>query len=240
MLWEELNWAEFGKLVPATYDTVILPVGTIEAHGVSPLGTDNLIPMEIARRISGDLKAIIAPPVNYGITSSLLGYPGSLTVSKETFENYIREILVSIGDWGFEKIVIINGHGGNNEELGRAAKDAWKACKKKIAVVHWWMCCDDIVERIYGRAGGHAATDENAAVQAFRPELIKKEMYSDDMVYNQPRGFITYPNAGTILAYKDFAGYLDFDQGKAEEYFKSAVDRVRGHIMDIFRRWERI
>ncbi len=240
MLWEELNWAEFQGLVPETYDTAILPVGTVEAHGVSPLGTDNLIPLEIARRISGELNAIIAPPVNHGITSSLLGYAGSLTVSKETFENYVRELLISIGQWQFAKIVIINGHGGQIEELGRAAKAAWQETRKKIAVIHWWMCCDDIVERIYGRAGGHAATDENAAVQAFRPDLIKKDMYSDDMVYNQPKGFVTYPNAGTILAYKDFAGYLDFDQNKAEEYFKSAVDRVRGHILDIFRRWERL
>jgi creatinine amidohydrolase len=77
MLWEEINWMEFEKLVPDEYDTAILPTGTVEAHGVSPLGTDNLIPMEICRRIAEDLKAIIAPPVNYGITSSLLGYPTS-------------------------------------------------------------------------------------------------------------------------------------------------------------------
>ena len=39
MLWEELNWMEFEKLVPEKYDTVILPVGTMEAHGVAPIGT---------------------------------------------------------------------------------------------------------------------------------------------------------------------------------------------------------
>ena len=50
MLWQELNWMEFEKLVPEKYDTAIVPVGTIEAHGVSPLGTDNLIPEEIARK----------------------------------------------------------------------------------------------------------------------------------------------------------------------------------------------
>ena len=90
MLWEEINWAEFGKLVPDKYDTVIIPVGTIEAHGVSPLGTDNLIPMEIASRIAGDLNAIIAPAVNYGVTSTLLAYPGSVTVSSETFQKYMK------------------------------------------------------------------------------------------------------------------------------------------------------
>jgi len=238
MLWEELNWSEFGKLIPEKYPTAILPVGTIEAHGVGPLGTDNLIPVELANRIAGDLNAVVAPCVNYGITSSLLGYPGSLTVSNSSFENYLKDILISIADWKFEHIVILNGHGGQMEELVRAAKEAWRIGRVKILVIHWWMCCDDLVEGIYGRPGGHAATDENAAVQAFRPELIKQDLYSDDMVYNQPRGFTTYPNAGTILAYKENAGILDFDQAKAEKYFSAAVERVKAHILDIFKRWE--
>jgi creatinine amidohydrolase len=240
MLWEELNWAEFEKLVPDKYDTAILPVGTIEAHGVAPLGTDNLIPMEMARRIADDLNAIIAPLVNYGITRTLLAYPGSLSVTSETFEKYLTEIMLSIADCKFKKLVVLNGHGGHLEQLGRAAREVWAARKIKVAVVHWWMCCDDIVEKIYGRGGGNAATDENAAVQAFRPELIHKELYSDDMVYNQPPGFTIYPNPGTILAYKEGAGYLDFDQKKAEEYFKAATERVKSHIQDIFKRWERL
>jgi creatinine amidohydrolase len=240
MLWEELNWIEFEKLVPDKYDTAILPVGTIEAHGVAPLGTDDFIPVEMAKRIAADLKAIVAPVVNYGITRTLLAYPGSLSVSSETFEKYLTEIMLSIADCKFPKLVVLNGHGGHIEQLGRAAREVWGAKKIKIAVIHWWMCCDDIVERIYGRAGGHAATDENAAIQAFRPELIHKEFYSDDMVYNQPPGFTVYPNPGTILAYKDNAGFLDFDQKKAEEYFNAATERVKSHILEIFKRWERI
>jgi hypothetical protein len=96
------------------------------------------------------------------------------------------------------------------------------------------------VEKIYGMAGGHAATDENAAIQAFRPELIRKELYSDEMVYFQPPGFTIYPNPGTILSYKEKTGYIDFDQKKAEEYFNAATERVKTHIQEIFRRWQRI
>jgi creatinine amidohydrolase len=238
VLWEEMNWAEFGRLVPDKYDTVIVPVGTVEAHGVSPLGTDNLIPQEIARRIAGDLKAVIAPTVHYGITSSLLGYPGSVTVSPETFQKYMTELLISIASCKFKKIVVMNGHGGQIEELAKAAKHAWMKTKVKITVVNWWICCDDIVQQVYGRPGGHAATDENAAVQAFRPDLIKPDLYSDEMVYRVPPGFSSYPNPGTILAYKDNAGYIDFDQDRAEAYFRAAVDRVKGHILEIFKRWE--
>ncbi len=240
MLWEELNWAEFEKLVPIKYDTAILPVGTIEAHGVAPLGTDNLIPMELARRLADDLKAIIAPAVNHGITRTLLAYPGSLSVSAETFEKYMIELMCSIADCKFKKLVVLNGHGGNTQNLARAIREVWQAKKIKIAVVDWWTCCDDIVGKIYGREGGHAATDENAAVQAFRPELIRKDLYSDEMVYLQPPGFAVYPNPGTILAYKEGAGYLDFDQKKAEQYFAAMAERIRTYLLDIFKRWERL
>jgi creatinine amidohydrolase len=240
MLWEELNWAEFEKLVPEKRDTAILPIGTMEAHGVAPLGTDNLIPMELAKRLVDDLNAVIAPPVNYGITRTLLAYPGSLTVSGETFEKYVTEIMLSIADCRFKKLIILNGHGGNTRQLSNAVRIVWEARKIKIASIDWWTCADDIVERIYGRAGGHAATDENAAIQAFRPELVHKEFYSDEMVYNQPQGFTIYPNPGTILAYKENAGFIDFDQNKAEQYLAAITERLKVHILDIFKRWQRL
>ncbi|MGB2770065.1 MAG: creatininase family protein, partial [Candidatus Zixiibacteriota bacterium] len=113
---EEMNWMEFGELVPQKIDTVLLPVGTIEAHGVTNLGTDVSIPLFICEKISDDLKAIIAPPVYYGITRSLYSYPGSLTVSSSTFENYLTEIMLSLGKKGFSRVVVMNGHGGHFNE----------------------------------------------------------------------------------------------------------------------------
>ena len=133
---EELTWQEFKELVPKRIDTVILPVGTVEAHGVSPLGTDNLIPVTIAERIAGDLKAMVAPLIPYGITRTLLAYPGSLTVTSATFENYLTEVLDSLAEKGFKKIAIMNGHGGQIDELRRAAQKIHQARKVRVVVIH--------------------------------------------------------------------------------------------------------
>ncbi|MBM3293173.1 MAG: creatininase family protein, partial [Candidatus Aminicenantes bacterium] len=70
-----LGWQEFGELVPAKIATVLLPVGSLEAHGVIPNGTDNLAPVAMAGEIAGRLNALIAPPLNYGVTPGLKAYP---------------------------------------------------------------------------------------------------------------------------------------------------------------------
>lgn len=74
---------EFKKLVPKKTAAVLVPVGTIEAHGIAGLGTDNQIPLSVAGRIADKVNALIAPAINYGITRTLLPYPGSLTVLRK-------------------------------------------------------------------------------------------------------------------------------------------------------------
>ena len=72
----DLTHHTFHDLVPGKITRVLVPVGTMEAHGVLPLGTDTLIPDRLADRLAEPLDALIAPAMPYGITSSLLPYPG--------------------------------------------------------------------------------------------------------------------------------------------------------------------
>ncbi|OQX50453.1 MAG: hypothetical protein B5M53_12490, partial [Candidatus Cloacimonas sp. 4484_209] len=111
------NWLEFKRLVPQKVTTVILPIGTMEAHGIIPIGTDNIIPEEISIHIAEKINALIAPTLSYGITHTLLPYPGSMTLSEETFEKVVEEIAFSLSNNGFETIIFMNGHGGHFDEL---------------------------------------------------------------------------------------------------------------------------
>ena len=67
----DLNWMEFRELVPAKIQTVLLPTGTLEAHGVTHNGTDATAPLELARAMAPKLNALVAPVVPYGVTGSL-------------------------------------------------------------------------------------------------------------------------------------------------------------------------
>jgi creatinine amidohydrolase len=236
---EDMNWMEFGESVPGKIDTAILPVGTIEAHGVTNLGTDVSIPVFIAERIAEDLNAIIAPPVYYGITGSLYSYPGSLTVSPPVFESYLTEIMLSLADKGFSRILVINGHGGQMDELKNATMKVHREKKVKVAVIHWWILCEELTRKFFGETGGHAGLDENAAVLAIDKNLVKRRRYKKEMVHLQKSGVYSLPAPGSILIYKQGEGYLDFDVKKAKAYMDKVVGKIKDDVLEIFEKWKK-
>ena len=237
---EDLNWMEFKELVPDKIDTVILPVGTIEAHGVTNLGTDVSIPVFIGEKIADDLKAIIAPPIYYGITRTLYSYPGSLTVSSPVFESYLTEIMFSLADKGFSRILVINGHGGHIDELRDAAMKTHRDKNAKVAVIHWWILCEELTKKFFGETGGHAGLDENAAVLAIDGDLVKKRRYKKDMAYQHKSGVYSLPGPGSIIINKEGEGYPNFDEKKAKAYMNKVVKKIKDDISEIFERWEQM
>ncbi len=234
---EEMNWMEFRELVPKKINTVMLPIGTIEAHGVTNLGTDVSIPVHICEKIADEIKAIIAPPVYYGITRTLLAYPGSLTVSSSTFESYVTEIMSSLAEKGFSRIVVMNGHGGHFDELKNAAMEVHRQHKVQVAVIHWWVLCEELTKKFFGEGGGHAALDENSAILAIDKKLVIQEKYKKEMVFLIKNGMYCLPAPGPIIIYKENEGYPDFDQKKAKAYMDQVIKKVKDELLDLFKNW---
>lgn len=237
---EELNWMEFRELVPKKINTVLLPVGTIEAHGVTNLGTDVSIPSFICEKIADDLNAIIAPPVYYGITRTLYSYPGSLTVSSPTFESYITEIMLSLAEKGLSVILVMNGHGGHFNELKNAAMRVHREKEAKVAVIHWWILCEELTKKFFGQTGAHAGLDENAAVLAINPKFVKKARYRKDMAFLMKDGMYCLPAPGSILIYKENEGLPKFDQKRAKSYMNKVTQKIKDEILDLFSRWKKL
>ena len=237
---QKLTWQQVQRIVPDEIDTLIFPVGTIEAHGVTALGTDNIIPISMAEYLADKINVLIAPAVNYGITRSLYGYPGSVTVTEGSFRQYISDILVSFAHNGFKKIILLNGHGGNNAILKEVALNYYYQHKVKIAVIHWWELCRDVVVEFYGEAGGHAALDETALVQAVDPSLVDKSTYEKSMGYFVRGGADVYPIPGSILLYTKEQGYPQFDADKARQFQRKMFERVEEFVKLVLENWNKI
>lgn len=233
----ELTYRDFSALVPDSVDTVLLPVGTMEAHGCTNIGTDVTIPEYICKRVAERMNIMIAPAIPYGITRTLLPYPGSMTVSSEAFEAYVTDVLISLFRAGFRNTIVINGHGGHYEPLQKAAKAAWEKTDGKTLVIHWWELCAPVTQRIFGQAGGHSALDETAMVLAADPELVKPEQCDSIKPYLVRKGSYPYPNPAPILLYEDNEGAPMFDVKKAKEYADAVVDFIIAHIEEVMRGW---
>lgn len=235
--WEDLNWAEFQARVPAEFNTAIIPVGTIEAHGVGPLGTDNMIPIDLVSHIADDLTALICPPISYGQVKGLAGYPGSIAVDESTLLAYYTDVFNSIANWGFEHLIVINGHGGNTQTLKRAAWNVHDKTGIKVLVLDWWDIAMPACEVVYGQVGGHAGCDENGYVQAIRPETIHPDMMTDGHVYNFKSGVACYPYPGPVLTYKEGQGAPVFDDAKAQQYREQAIALVSEFCQAALAQW---
>lgn len=110
----QMTWVEVEQALTHT-DAIIIPLGSIEQHGRHlPLGTDMYEAVETAKLIAQKADVLVAPVVTAGLSPHHMGFPGTITLSPETFEAVVFETAQSLIRHGFRKILIFNGHGGNN------------------------------------------------------------------------------------------------------------------------------
>ena len=239
---DELNWLEFREIVPAKTKTVLLTTGTLEPHGVINNGADNLAPVRIAEEIAAEVNALIAPHIPYGVTGRLAPYPGATHIPAEVYAAYLRAVLESLVRNGFRNIVIINGHGGPQVEvLNRVAQEVALAQGVNTLVVNWWAACPEAAEEVFGNPGGHAGENETAFIQAINPELVKRERTAEVTSTPNPRpgAWSATPFPSSIGLYEEGAGApTDFDQAKAEEYYRRVVACVGALVKDTLEKWE--
>lgn len=237
-----LCWQEFAEFVPAQIETVLLPTGTLEPHGVIPNGSDNLAPEAMARDIAERVGALIAPTLNYGVTGSLDAYPGTFSVDAKTYESLITEIMTGLARNGFKNIVVLNGHGGPQTAiLRKVAERVGREERVRTLVTNWWAIASDITLEVFGEDGGHAGNNESAYVQAIVPDHIHPERYSPAMA--SPRssssGWSAYPFPSSIILYQPGEGYPDFDPAKAETYFRRVNEEMVEVISSTIEKWDR-
>src|SRR5882672_12777108 len=90
---DRINWMEFAEVVPRAMNTVLLPIGTLEAHGITSLGTDNEIPTRLSEAIAERLNAAVAPTIPYGVTAHLGALAGGTHVRADAFTEYVAAVL---------------------------------------------------------------------------------------------------------------------------------------------------
>ncbi|HKC11520.1 MAG TPA: creatininase family protein [Vicinamibacteria bacterium] len=238
---ERINWMEFREWVPGRIQTVLLPLGTLEAHGVTANGADILAPVAIAREIAPRLNALVAPAVPYGFTGSMDAYPGAFTVPEEAYRAYVRAVLLGLARNRFRNLILLNGHGGGQTAiLSALAQEVGREERVRVLVVNWWSYCSDVTLEVFGEDGGHAGNNETAFLQAIDPSLVHAERYRPDLAtaYPGPNTWSAYPYPSSIGLYKEGQGYPQFDPAKAKRYFARVNEKVGRLVEETIRKWD--
>jgi len=122
-----LTWKQVDSL-PRDSTLLILPTAAIEQHGHHlPLATDtlinNLLLGKALQKLPVELPVYALPPLCYGKSNEHLGFPGTLSLSTQTFLAVVRDLGASVAGSGFRKLVLYNTHGGNTSLIDVLARD---------------------------------------------------------------------------------------------------------------------
>jgi len=110
MILEEMSMREFEQKIKK-HKTVIIPVGSLEAHGPHlPLGTDTIEVYEIAKQVARSAAVFVAPPLWYGVCRSTSRHPGTVGIAPDTLRHCVRDVVKSLYANGARRFAIISGH----------------------------------------------------------------------------------------------------------------------------------
>ena len=154
-------------------ELAVLPVGSTEQHGPhAPLGTDSLTATAVAEaavdRVDGEV--VLAPTLSVGIAEEHRHFPGTMWLSPETFRRVVRDCVSSLAFHGFDRVVLVNGHGGNVGALREVAGTISRQDDAYAVPFTWFEAVGDHATEM-----GHGGPLETAVLRAIAPDLVREE-----------------------------------------------------------------
>jgi creatinine amidohydrolase len=170
----DATWTEVRDLET---DLAVVPVGSTEQHGPhAPLGTDVLTAEAVAdaalERTERDV--VRAPAIPVGIAEEHRQFPGTMWVSDDTFRRYVRESIESLAYHGFDRVVIVNGHGGNVDALREVGGRLTRSGDAYAVPFTWFEAVGE-----HSSDMGHGGPLETALLSHVDPELVREDRLED-------------------------------------------------------------
>lgn len=181
----DMTWQEIDELDRST--VVVVPFGAMEQHGLHmPMCTDALIGDSLASRLDTacDHRLLVLPMQWLGLSTHHMRFPGTITVSPETFIAMAFDILSSMAKARFRNFLILNSHGGNVSALDVVATKCKTSFPENtfLTVTYWNPASADLAELRSSPLGGmgHACELETSLVMSERPALVRRERLAAD------------------------------------------------------------
>lgn len=133
----DMNWMQVEEYLKRD-DRAIVPLGSTEQHAYLSLATDAILAERVAVEAAEPLEVPVFPVLAYGITPYFLAFPGSVSLRVSTYVAVVRDVLDSLYGYGFRRIILVNGHGGNSPAGSLAPKWMAEHPVARVVLYNWW------------------------------------------------------------------------------------------------------
>lgn len=220
MRFEDLSWFDVERYLQ-NENRLILILGACEQHGYLSLLTDSKIPLALADAASQNTGVLIAPVVNYGISPYFIDYPGSFSLRANTLLDLVEDLIRSAQHQGFQRILILNGHGGNDPARARLYEVANSLPQLKLAWYSWWQAHSvELVAMKHGLRSYHAAW-----IEAF-PFTRVGDLPDGEKIPPRIPGLVNATDARELYQDGVFGGPYQVNDAILSEVFSAALDDI--------------
>jgi len=172
----DLTWPEAGEASAGT--VLAIPIGATEQHGPHlPLMTDHLMAETIALRaaelVPEQVDVLVAPVLPYGCSSHHLAVGGAMTINLRTYIAFLVDLGESLAAMSCKRLLLLNGHGGNEDAMRVAATELVSERRLGMAVsaASYWTIGKQVLAELPFAGPGHAGHFETSCVMSVRPDL---------------------------------------------------------------------
>ena len=157
----EMNWMMVEEYLRRD-DRCVLPIGSTEQHAYLSLSVDSILAERLANEAAAPLGIPVFPVLAYGITPYFRAFPGTISLRVHTHLSVVRDILDSMSEQGFKRILIVNGHGGNVPAQGLVAEWLADHPGMRIKFHNWWNAAKVWAQvQAFDPVASHASWMEN-------------------------------------------------------------------------------
>ncbi|GGD76945.1 creatininase family protein [Paenibacillus nasutitermitis] len=219
---------------------VIVPLAATEQHGPHlPVNTDTMICDYVTRksieRVAGRMPVLMAPILSIGCSEHHLSYGGTISYSAETYHRVLADVATSLVKDGFERIIFLNGHGGNHQIMTQVAQDTAVGHDVWTVAASYWNIANTALGGTdasgVGLVPGHAGGFETSLVMAICPELVDAgRIQSGHPVNSWARAEGYYMGRHGLITGRD--GYSDSADQASAEKGQRYLDTIVGSVSD--------
>ncbi|MFC1792778.1 creatininase family protein [Planctomycetota bacterium] len=190
--WGELTAPDFIKAVEKSGGICLIPIGVFEKHGPHlPLRTDLIDVREIALRAAKKEYALVFPEYYFSQILEAKHQPGAIAYSPKLIWDILQETCDEISRNGIKKIILVNGHGGNNNFLPFFGLTQLEKPRDYCVVLFEPETSPEVAEKVKKlretKTGGHAGETETSTMLVSRPDLVRKDRANDQSGEDQAR-----------------------------------------------------